>query len=255
VKDGKGLIEFTAQAANYDAEGNSKQTWKGSITIQTPKGDSTYDVTTEYIVAKPVVQVQSGSVSALYLNCGNVLQINVPALGATYDPSFTATGGEVVKGEKKGQVTIVPASAEVALSVFSGGNQLGVEKFKVKKIPNPTIKMFSGGKAIDEKNGVTTATFPRRLEAKAIPEPTFAEFLPKDARYRVTGWEVTLARGKRAIQTMQVNSDEVNITEMASKAQAGDRIVIEIKDVKRRNFKDAVEDVKGVSEIFTIPIN
>eukprot|EP01023_Acetabularia_acetabulum_P044619 TRINITY_DN44877_c0_g1_i1.p2 TRINITY_DN44877_c0_g1~~TRINITY_DN44877_c0_g1_i1.p2 ORF type:complete len:136 (-),score=18.52 TRINITY_DN44877_c0_g1_i1:23-430(-) len=108
VEDGKGIIEFVANASSYDKENQSKQTWKGEITFTTPFGDTTLKIEEEFIVAKPVVQVQSGSVSALYLNCGNVLQINVPALGTDYNPSFTASGADVVKGSKKGMVTVIP---------------------------------------------------------------------------------------------------------------------------------------------------
>ena len=255
VEDGKGIIEFVASASSYDSENKSKQTWKGEITIQTPLGDTTLKIEEEFIVAKPVIQVQSGSVSALYLNCGNELQINVPALGAEYDPSFTASGADVIKGAKKGAVTVIPDKANVDLNVYSGGKALGVEKFKVKKVPNPTIKIFSRGKPVDLKNGVSASGFPRTIEARAIPEPSFAEFLPKDARYRVTGWEVTLARGRRGIGVKKVSSPNVDITEFASKAKPGDRLIIELKRVQRMNFRDKIEDVRGVSDIFTIPIN
>ncbi len=255
VEDGKGMIEFVANASSYDKENKSTQTWKGEITIQTPLGDTTLKVEEEFIVAKPVIQVQSGSVSALYLNCGNELQINVPALGTEYDPSFNANGGDVIKGAKKGAVTVIPNRAKVDLTVYSGGKALGVEKFKVKRVPNPTIKIFSRGKPVDLKNGVSASQFPRSIEARAIPEQGFAEFLPKDARYRVTGWEVTLARGRRGLANKKVSSPTVNITDMAQKAKPGDRIIIELKRVQRMNFRDKIEDVNGVSEIFTIPIN
>jgi len=255
VEDGKGIIEFVASASKYDKENKSKQTWKGEITIQRPIGDTTLYIEEEFVVAKPVIQVQSGSVSALFLNCGNVLQVNVPALGAEYDPSFSAKGADVIKGAKKGAVTVIPNQAKVDLSVFSGGKPLGVEKFRVKKIPNPTVKIFSRGKPVDLKNGVSAAQFPRSIEAKAIPDAGFAEFLPKDARYRVTGWEVTLARGRRGLEVMKSSNPTVNITKMAAKAKPGDRIIIELKRVQRMNFRDKLEDVRGVSDIFTIPIN
>jgi len=256
VVDGKGQIEFTANASSYDKENKSTQTWKGTITISTPRGDTTFEIEEEFEVAKPVVQVQSGSVSALYLNCGNVLQINVPALGTAYEPSFTASGAQVIQGAKKGMVTVVPNKGQVNLNVFSSGNKLSTEKFKVKPVPKPTIAIKSRGKKVDLKNGVTLSGFPRSLTADAIPDESFASFLPNDARYRVFQWEVTLARGRRAIGgTKRVSGPDVNLTDLAAKAQAGDRIVIEIKEVRRLNFKDQQEKVAGVNDIFTIPIN
>jgi len=79
--------------------------------------------------------------------------------------------------------------------------------------------------------------------------------LPKDARYKVFEWDVTLARGRRALGQKKVNGPNVNLTDLASKARAGDRLVIEIKEVKRLNFKSETESVPGVNDIFTIPIN
>ena len=81
--------------------------------------------------------------------------------------------------------------------------------------------------------------------------------MPKDARYRVTKWEVTLARGPRAVETIPVTSTKANLSSFVSKARPGDRIVIEAKEVQRMNFKDEREQVKiGInSSIKTVPIN
>ena len=50
-------------------------------------------------MAKPVIQIQSASVQALYRNCGNKLDVQVPALGSAYNPSFKITGGSSVGGK------------------------------------------------------------------------------------------------------------------------------------------------------------
>ena len=42
-----------------------------------------------YTITKPVMQIQSASVQALYYKCGNKLSVQVPALGAQYQPSFS----------------------------------------------------------------------------------------------------------------------------------------------------------------------
>jgi hypothetical protein len=99
---------------------------------------------------------------------------------------------------------------------------------------------------------------PRELTLDAGADPDFAEFLPDDARYRVTQWEVTLARGQRAIDTKRVTSSKVSLGDWVSKARPGtDRIVIEAKEVQRMNFKGERETVRiGVnSSIKTVPIN
>lgn len=260
IEEGKGFIEFPATAGNYDKEGNAKKTWKGAITISGPMGDTTFEVEEEYIVAKPVIQIQSASISALYLNCGNELNIQVPALGSAYDPNFKVTGGDVIKGSKKGFITVVPNKPKVDISVFSSGNKIGVEKFGVKKIPAPTIQFLdSQGKPVDQKNGVTKADMQvklRSISAAAVPDPGFAEALPKDARYRVVEWEITLARGRRAVGTpIRAREPKVAIAQLARNAQAGDRLVIEVKKVMRMNFKNKTEPVDVGMVIAQIPVN
>jgi gliding motility-associated protein GldM len=255
VKGDVGEVEFTAPpATDYNDQGLAKRKWQGSITIKKADGqDTTFKFDQEYFIAKPVIKVQSGNVSALYLNCGNDLQIDVPALGASYDPSFTATGGEVIKGGKVGSITVVPNAANLELGVSSGGNKIGTEKFKVKLLPKPEIKIMNGGKEIDQKQG---GACPRSLRAVAVAEASVKDAVPKDARYKVTEWEITLARGKRAIGGVQkLTSDEAGLTNQASQAQAGDRLVIEVKSVERMNFRNAREKVTVGSQIFTYPIN
>ncbi|MEJ7661905.1 MAG: GldM family protein [Hymenobacter sp.] len=39
---------------------------------------------------------------------------------------------------------------------------------------------------------------------RAVPDAGFLTFLPEDARFRVSRFEVTLARGKRPVQQTQV---------------------------------------------------
>src|SRR5690606_5406800 len=118
----------------------AKKTYTAEITIDIPGGgDTTYTNTIEYFVAKPVIQIQSASVQRLYLNCGNELNVQIPALGSTYNPSFSATGASAIEGSQKGLVTVVPNAAEVKLNVSSNGNYIGSEVFKVQRIPMPTI--------------------------------------------------------------------------------------------------------------------
>ena len=91
VANGRGYYEFIAKGAQYDREGLSKQSYVGTISVTLPGGrDTTFVDTVEYYVARPVIQIQSASVQALYFNCGNEIQVNVPALGSEYNPvSYT----------------------------------------------------------------------------------------------------------------------------------------------------------------------
>lgn len=257
VEGSKGTLEFTASAGAYGADGTSEKSWKGSISVKTTRGtDTTFEVEAKYKVVKPVVQVQAGNVSAMYFNCANDINIQVPALGTNYDPSFSADGAEIIRGAQKGAITVVPTApkdGKISIVVKSGGNVISPgEVFKVRQLPKPDVQVFNGSKPIDQKVG---GACPGSLSAKALAEASIRDAIPRDARYKVVEWEVTLARGsKPAAPPKRVTGDDVNLSDFRTAARPGDRIVIEVKKVMRMNFKNQTEDVKVGTVIFTYPI-
>lgn len=245
--EGVGTVEFTASGGTVEG---SKQTWQGTITIKTASGmDTALTVKQEYTVVSPIIEIESGTVNSLYLKCGNDLKVKVPALGVEYNPSFNATGASVMNGSGgKGSIIIIPNSASVTLSVSSGGNPIGTKTFGVKRIPNPTIN----AKGLNLKQG---GACPRSITLEAIADASFRDQLPKDANYRVSGFTVTLARGKRVIGSTKANGPTANISDLGAKAKEGDRLVIELEGVQRMNFQKQVENVNIPNEIITYPIN
>ncbi|MGY2133863.1 type IX secretion system motor protein PorM/GldM [Hymenobacter sp. HD11105] len=251
--DGKGKVEFTATPGGFDAAGNAKKQWVGTVRFKQNGRDTTFKVPVSYTVTKPVMQIQSASVQALYFKCGNKLNVQVPALGAQYKPSFSASGASVITGSKTGDVTLVPNSKQVTLSVSSSGNAIGSQTFEVRPIPKPEIKCIVGGREANEKQG-TPITAVRNMSLKAIPDAGFQTFLPEDARYRVTQYEITLVRGKRpAMPARTINGPDANLNDVVNSAREGDRLYIEVKEVRRLNFQDQQEEVK-VSKQFNIPL-
>jgi gliding motility-associated protein GldM len=250
--DGHGKVEFTARPGNFDQAGNAKASWTGTIRMNQNGRDTTFKVTVPYTVTKPVMQIQSASVQALYYRCGNKLSVQVPALGAQYQPSFSASGASVITGQK-GEVTLVPNAREVTLNVASGGNAIGSQVFKVRPIPNPTIKCYTGGSEANEKQG-TPGTAIRSVTLRAIPDPGFATFLPEDARYRVSRFTAVLARGKRpVIGPKTINGPQGDFSDMVNAYKEGDRLFIEVQGVQRMNFQNQTEDVT-MSRTFNIPL-
>lgn len=249
--DGHGKVEFTARPGNFDQAGNAKASWTGTIRLNQNGRDTTFKVTVPYVVTKPVMQIQSASVQALYYKCGNKLSVQVPALGAQYQPSFGGSGASFITGQK-GEVTIVPNSREVTLNVSSGGNPIGSQTFKVRPIPNPTIKCFAGGSEVNLKQG-TPGTAIRTITLKPVPDPGFASFLPDDARYRVSGFTAVLARGKKPVLMKTISGPQGDMSDMVNAYKEGDRLYIEVKGVQRNNFQGQIEDV-NMTSTFNVPL-
>lgn len=248
-----GKVSFPASASNYDAQGLSKQTFEAEIRIGDSE-DQVYKQTIEYFVAKPVIRVTTGNAPTLYMNCGNTVNIEVPALGTNYNPSFSAKGGSVIKGDKPGRVTLVPKERKMAVTVANGGATLGTENFDVKAIPSPKyVAKDNGGKEIDMKNGVRGAGL-TGLRISAEAEENFKQEVPKDATYRIRSMEVILARGTQRVATINANSEILDMGAWRSQFRPGDRIIIDIKTVTRRTFQGEDERVAIRSEVINIPI-
>ena len=252
VEGGMGKVKIPASASSFDKEGMAEMSFDAAISIKQGGIDTTYKQKITYFVTKPVIQVQSASVSALFLNCGNELVVNVPQLGSSYNPSFNVKGGDAIKGSKAGEVTIIPTSTKVDMGVSSNGNFIGSESFPVKRIPKPEIRVYGpGGKEVNMLQGEDLSRL-RAIEVKAVPDESFQQFLPKDARYKVIDADIILARGSRPIAKTDLRDQKANLNSFVSQGKPGDRIVIEVKKVQRMNFRNQVEDVNIGSAVFSI---
>jgi gliding motility-associated protein GldM len=250
VKMGK--VKFTATAANFDAQGNAKQSFKAEIRLN----DEVYDQTIEYIVAKPTIRVTTGALPRLYMGCGNDVNIDVPSLGTEYNPSYRVTGGEYQAGSKKGNVIIIPKERKVTVAVSSSGTFIGNETFDVKPVPRPRIiAKDNNGRNIDLKNGIKAGqVLGLRINAEA--EENFKNEVPKDANYRVRNMNIILARGTARVAEKTVTSELVDISDWRAQMRPGDRISVEPRNVVRMTFKGAPEQVPvSGQDIINIPIN
>lgn len=250
VKDGKGLYEITASGGDFDKNGQLKRSYKATVSYPSPDGSmKSVEKEETYTVLKPSVQIETASMPALYFKCANRLATYSPGLGALYSPSFSGSGAEFIPGEG-GKVTIVPNSAKTSMNVVNGGITLQTFNFPVRRVPKPTIKLVG----IDERRGAS-ATGLRTLKIDAIADESFKSTNPEDAAFRVAEFEVNLARGSRRVGGGPFSGNTANVSNLAQQAQAGDRYVIVVKRVERRNFKGEVETVDVGEIIFTVPLN
>jgi hypothetical protein len=70
----------------------------------------------------------------------------------------------------------------------------------------------------------------------------------------VKEWNATLVRGRRVIRKRSYSSESKKLKGFLAEAQSGDRLVVEILDVRRRTFTQTIEKVTIPTSIFSIPI-
>lgn len=257
-EQGMGKIKFATGAENFGADGTAKKKWFAKIKIKKPNGkDTTYLVEQEYIVAKPTLNFQSAELPALYLNCGNKINVSVPELGAEFIPEFSIEGGKLTKQGGKGEIMVVPTANKVKINVKSDVIAIGDKQFTVKKIPLPTISVKKGGAAINVLNGIKIHEIPM-LTIFIEPNSEFATLLPKDARYKVTKWNTLCAsKGRQTGSTKTGSGQRLNLGNTYANAKPGDRIIVEIEELVRINYKNEEEIVKlsNDSKIIQIAVN
>jgi len=254
VQDGFGKIEFpVAPASSYDDRGLASRTLRGEIVVPIGGVDSVLTVDYQYFVAQPVIQVSSVVVRQLYAECANELNIDVPALGNAYAPEFSVSGGQAIKGSRPADVTIIPGSSgKVNITVSSSGNRIGSLEYDIRPVPSPTIRLFNGDNAIDLQN---TFPFPgpRQLKVRAIPEPTFAQTMARDANFEVSAGEVRLVRNDVPRSSVRISGENVSTTSLLAEAQAGDKLIVIVNEVTRTNFQG--NKIRSqLNEVYTINI-
>jgi gliding motility-associated protein GldM len=228
--------------------------------IRVPKATGGFDnlpVEGKFTVRKPEIVITSAAVQLLYLNCGNDVNIDVPALGDQYSPVITATSAEVIpskKTAKKFRIVPTARTCKVTVSSNTGGSRIkiGDVDYKVIRPPKPTIEMAINGKTT---GGSTPVSKNSRIQVRLVPDADFRANLPEDARYMISSIDVLAqlslgpptkvnsvnANGKDA--TKPIN---VSLGTQVRQARPGTKIYIRINDIYRRNFQN-----KRVKENFS----
>ena len=247
-----GKVKFVASGGNYDKDGYAKKSYKATIKLP----ESTLEKTVEYLVAKPVIKVTTGENPTLYMNCGNNVTIEVPALGTAYNPSFSSTGAEIRKGPDKGKVTIIPRDRKITVNVSNSGTPLGGIPFNVKNVPEPRYIAMVGNTPVDLRQGIKPAQI-RQLRIQIEADPNFKEDVPKDARYNIKDMDVILGSGPVAKNTQKATNNAPDLSVWANQVKPGDRIVFDIKNVVRKTFTDSEEKVpiKGSAGVIIVNVS
>lgn len=251
-------MSFTAPGG-FAKDQNSKEATYHAV-IKVPKADGTFEelkVEGKYQVRKPEVVITSASVQNLYYNCGNTINVDVPALGEFYNPKFTASSATVLPSQSdKRKVTIVPTGKTCVLGVSSltNGQNIKIDDitYKVIKPPRPNLNIYVNGK---EYNGATP--IPGKSSCKLVVDPDndFKNALPKDARYMVTGIDLLSQRSLGAptkVATFNGNGKDavagipMDLGNSLKSDPPGTKIYFKVDKVYRLNFQNA-----KVEEAFT----
>lgn len=222
-----------------------------TATVQVPRASGGYETITlqeEFRVLRPEVLIRSASIQSLYRECGNSINIDVPALGDNYNPVVSATQAEVhPSSQSRKKFRIVPTGNKCKLSVSNraGGQTTKIQDIDYRVIapPKPVLRLMVNGR---DFNGYGTINKNSRIQVGVVPDREFLMTLPEDARYEIGQVEVLLQQGLEPPKVVNVvnmqgrnaaQPQRVNLGSEVRQARPGSRVFVRIKNIYRKNYK------------------
>lgn len=232
-----------------------------SATITVPKADGSkaiLKVNSKFRVRKPEIQITSAAIQIMYRECGNDINVDVPALGDLYDPVITATSAEVeINKTQKRKVRVIPSGAKTTLTVSSrtGGQiiKVGDVAYNVVPPPRPSWKFKVDGSLWD---GIAPVSTKSKFEVCIVADKDFAASLPQDARYAMRQIKLMVGSGLGAPKVIdQINTSPTSKESCVSFSLAGvmkgvapgSRMYIQSEEIVRVNFRN-----KSIPETFSL---
>lgn len=245
-----------AANGNVIPDGQSEGVQRYSATIKVPNAAGeivSIPVNGQFKVRKPEVVIRSKALQILYRDCGNVVDVDVPALGESYNPDFSkSSGGNIIKSAtSKREITIVPQGNEFKLAIYSNTNGQSVKidnlKYNVIKPNAPRLALYANGQEINGLNGVNKK---QSVTVKLIPDAEFSRTLPKDARYKAAKVKLMVKDDlgpAKTVQTLSGADIQKGVTfdlyqGAVRNAYAGAHIYFEVEGIQRLNFQNRAID-------------
>jgi hypothetical protein len=191
----------------------------------------------------------------LYLNCGNEVAINIDNYPFWDRIRVEVEGAELMPTPIRNVFTIIPNQAMVTIKAFEDEKLISESKHPVRLLPKPDIRLFIGAKPYQASaKRYTIEDFQKIVAIKAVQEYEITQSIPKDCRYRVEKFEVSVDRNGEIIKKQVVKDEQIDLHEFVKDLQSGDLLIFEVKEIKRMNFRGFLETVKVGEQVFSIVI-
>lgn len=248
VANGATVTEFVDGRGIYkvQASGEGEKIVSGVIKIKDPitGGEREEPFETKYQVAKPMMTVTPDAMNVFYRGLDNPVTVSVPGV-APSQITASCSGCNAFKPTGNGKYIVNPgagneASISVTIKKGDGTTQnMGAAKFRIKRIPDPTIK-FQG-----KKTGEILT--PGELAAGGAVIPVFENF-DFNVFARITGFAISFDPGTGIIDK-QVSGNVVpsDVANLMKKVPKGRKIYFD-------NIRVAMPDgqTRNASAIYTV---
>lgn len=262
TEGGVGAVLTIPASGNFPAgKSEMEQSYSVTTSVKNIKGTSEeLKYNGKFIIRKPEIVVTSATIQNLYRECGNMINIDVPALGELYNPVCTASEAEITPSkESKKKFLIVPRGKKCVVGVSSVTNgqtmKIGDVVYNVIDPPKPSLQLLVAGQMASAQTKVGKGTM---VKLKVVPDPEFKSLLPMDARYEVSVVDVykqcglgpPTKAGSANLAGRDASGEGLDfpIPGDAFQCPSGSKIYFEVKEVVRKNFQSK----KVVDDRFTL---
>jgi gliding motility-associated protein GldM len=221
IVDGVGKLSIPASGIGI-------KNFAGKIIVSGPEGDKEFPFTGDYQVFKPAATIAATEMNLLYVGLNNPMSISVPGFSAS-DVQVSSSGGITLSNQGGGKYNAkVDGSAkEVTIRVSAKDKDgkvtnVGSEKFRVRRLPNPTAQL----------GGLPNDGLPKQKAAIAAQPRLFATMgqgFAYDLKYNVTQYRFIFAPKRGEARIVNGSGPLVNgqMKSLINGARKGDRIIIE----------------------------
>jgi hypothetical protein len=247
---GAGILRFWVTGGAYDKNGKVKK--RIEITAKYKENGKVVSVTQDFtcLIRKPNVSFEIKSKSILYKKCDNNVKLLCSDFGNSFNPAYESTGAKIIKNTDLDKFSMIPYNDSCFLNVIYNGSLVISKKFYAIIPPIPVVKLFSDSIELGIDNTIPTNS---KISVSITPELSFVSNYPKDARYRLDSWTVSVLRNNKVFTKKEIQGQKINLSAIGLSLVSDDILVFEIKDITRMNFMN--EDSKVfVNKTFMVRI-
>lgn len=206
------------------------QKYKGTVFVKRETGEMPYEFEGEYFVAAPSVTISATKMNVFYIGVDNPVSVGAPGINSKdLVVSISGSNGATIKPDNNGSYIVNvktqgKCNINVAAKVGNQTRNLGSMEYRIKRIPDATVKIgnFSGGKVTKES---LLANRGFRVDMTGFDFPV---------TYTVTNYKISFITGGEGSIPIQGrgNAFTPEITNQIQKLRRGNRIVVEELRVK-----------------------
>lgn len=235
------------------------------------KVNNTINTELELNTSEEIVLARHSKSNILYINCQNLFQVYLPKSGDKYYiRSLDSADYNQIKIEKdiseNNLFSLLPDASDNQIGkieILKNDKSVKQYSFLVNKVPPVKIAEKNSSNTLEyfSKNGFNISEKNLKLELKAISSsPEFEIMYPNDNQYIIRKMDIILANGRRAAgSTFSSTNEEIDLCDVLrimqkDTSKSNYRLIIDIKNVRRINYKGEYIDTELTSYIFSIPL-